>query len=153
MLLTRAALPGMLEHGRGNVVTISSVGGKMALPYLAPYAATKFGVAAFMRALSAELGQQPVAFSTVFPGAIRDVGMAAQAGRLPLERFFTRSPAQVGDAVVRAIRTNRAEVVVSAQPARVPEALAVVAPGLSARLMRATAKRALELPLRRIGRL
>jgi short-subunit dehydrogenase len=157
VLLTRAALPGMLERGNGHVVTISSVAGKMALAYLAPYSATKYGVAALMRALAAELDDGRVGFSTIFPGAISKVGMAAagvDAGTTGARaRLVSRPPEKVGEAVVSAIRDGRAEVVVSAQPVKLPAALHAVAPGLAIRLMRGAPKKTMTRSLRALGRM
>ena len=139
MLLTHAVLPGMIERGRGNVVSISSVAGKFALPYDPGYCATKYGIAAFMRSLSIEYGSSPVAFSSIHPGAIRDAGMGtslfANAPAI-VERLMTRSPEQVGAAVVKAVRDDRVEVLVSAQPVRFPALLNAVAPEAAVRSMR-----------------
>ncbi|WP_291081536.1 SDR family NAD(P)-dependent oxidoreductase [Dietzia sp. UBA5065] len=139
MLLTHAVLPGMVERGRGHVLTISSIGGMMAIPYLIGYAASKHGIAAFNRALAAEVGDKGIAITTVFPGLIRDAGMGANyTGALTpgvLERVATRTPAAVGRAVVRGLRTGRNEVVVSATPTRPIAVLTAIRPSASIRLM------------------
>ena len=133
LLLTRAVLPEMLERRQGNVVNVASVAGKLALPYFAGYVATKSGLAAFTRSLAAEYGNGPVAFSTVFPGLIRGQGMGAAFSR---SERMTRTPEEVGAAVVEAIREDRLEIVVSAQPTRVPSVLSALAPPLGVRSMR-----------------
>ena len=95
MQLTHAVLPGMLSRRRGSVVTVSSIAGTMALPFDPAYVATKYGVAAFMRSLATEQGNCGVTFSTIFPGAIRSAGMAADVeSGIPtrLVPFVTRSP-------------------------------------------------------------
>ena len=133
MLLTHALLPGMLERGRGNIVNVASIAGKLALPYFAAYVATKSGLAAFTRSLSAEYGSDPVAFSTVFPGLIRGAGMGATISR---SERATRTPQDVGAAVVKAIRENRLEIVVSAQRTTLPSVVSALAPRLGVRAMR-----------------
>lgn len=153
VLLTRAALPGMLERGRGHVVTISSIAGKMAMAYAAPYSATKSGVAALMRALSAELDDGRVGFSSIFPGPIADVGMAADLLGSKKTWGPMRPPGQVGDAVVRAIREGRAEVIVSSTPTRLPALLHAVAPELAIRFMRGVPKKVTLRAVRAAGRL
>ena len=155
MLLTHAALPGMLARGRGHVVTISSITGKVALPYDPAYAVTKHAVAAFNRSLSAEYHAAPVTFSTVFPGAIRDAGIGTflLAGLpAPAQRLMSRTPEQVGAAVVRALRDNRVEIVVSAQPVRQSLLVHALAPGLGVRSMQTMTRWVFSRGLRRIGR-
>jgi gluconate 5-dehydrogenase len=64
----------MLERGRGSIVVISSIAGKVALPGAAAYTATKFGVEGLVRALAAEWGSRNVRVNSVAPGFIeRDV--------------------------------------------------------------------------------
>ncbi len=67
-LMTRAALPGMLEQGRGRVITIASILGRMGKPYVSPYVAAKHGVVGLMRALAAEYAQSGITFNCVCPG-------------------------------------------------------------------------------------
>ena len=55
MLLTRALLPGMLARGRGQVVNMSSLAGKIGLPLSALYSATKAGLVMFTHSLRTEL--------------------------------------------------------------------------------------------------
>jgi len=43
--LIQAALPKMKGQGNGRIVNISSIGGKIAVPHLAPYSASKFALA------------------------------------------------------------------------------------------------------------
>ena len=69
MDLTRIVLPGMLERGRGHVVNIASLAGKMPAPCLASYSATKHGVVGFTHALRAENGDEPVGFSAICPAS------------------------------------------------------------------------------------
>ena len=114
MDLTRLAVEGMLERGRGHVVNLASLAGKLPSPYLASYAATKQGVVGFTHSLRAEYGPEPVGFSAICPSFVGRVWMY---GRLEAELapgptpFGTLPPESVGEAAVRAIRDNLAEVV------------------------------------------
>jgi len=67
-LMTLAALPSMLEQGRGRVITIASVLGRTGKPYVSPYVAAKHGVVGLMRALAAEYAQSGITFNCVCPG-------------------------------------------------------------------------------------
>jgi NAD(P)-dependent dehydrogenase (short-subunit alcohol dehydrogenase family) len=55
MLLTREFLPGMLERGRGNVISVSSQAAKRGWPENIHYSASKAGVLGFTLALAAEV--------------------------------------------------------------------------------------------------
>jgi NAD(P)-dependent dehydrogenase (short-subunit alcohol dehydrogenase family) len=69
LAITQALLPALIAN-RGRVVTVGSIGGRMSLPYLAPYSASKFAVRAWMDALRGELAPQGVRAVLVEPGAI-----------------------------------------------------------------------------------
>jgi short-subunit dehydrogenase len=65
---TRAVLPGMIERGEGRIVNVSAIEGRVALPRIAPYCASKFALTGLSNALRAELAQQGVYVTTVVPG-------------------------------------------------------------------------------------
>jgi NAD(P)-dependent dehydrogenase (short-subunit alcohol dehydrogenase family) len=67
--ITRAVL-GALLRSRGRVVNVSSIGGRVALPLLGPYAASKFALEAFSDSLRRELRDHGVSVSVIEPGAI-----------------------------------------------------------------------------------
>lgn len=70
MALTQAILKGMIERKGGRVIIISSVGGKIVLPYLGAYNMTKFALEAAADALRQELRHHGIGVSVVLPGAI-----------------------------------------------------------------------------------
>lgn len=138
MDLTRQALPGMLERHNGHVVNIASMAGKIASPYLATYCATKHGVVGFTHALRAELGPRPVGVSAICPIFIERVGMYGRVEHLvpdPPPEMATMPPEAVGEAVLTAIRENRAEVKVTKGPAGALIGLYATAPGVFASLL------------------
>jgi short-subunit dehydrogenase len=61
----------MRAQGGGRIVNISSVGGKVAVPHLAPYCASKFALTGLSDALRAELAQRRIYVTTVTPGLMR----------------------------------------------------------------------------------
>ncbi|MEO8456218.1 MAG: SDR family oxidoreductase [Chloroflexota bacterium] len=67
--VTQAFLP-LLRKSRGRIVNVGSIGGKMASPFLGPYAASKFALEAITDALRGELRPWHIAVSIVEPGAI-----------------------------------------------------------------------------------
>lgn len=68
--VTRAALPLMLEAGRGCVVTIASVNATLPDPMVIDYSAGKAALVAFSKALSKEAGPKGVRLNTVSPGPV-----------------------------------------------------------------------------------
>ncbi len=113
--LTRALVPGMVARGRGHIVLVSSLSGKVASPGSSMYAATKFGLRGFGLALRQDLVPHGVGVSIVTPGFIRDAGMFAKSGAedaLP-PGVGTCTPEDVAAATVKAITGNRAEVTVA----------------------------------------
>jgi len=114
IVMARRAAAGMRERGRGQIVLISSISGKVAAPGTSIYSATKFGLRGFALGLREDLHGTGVGVTTVFPGFIRDAGMFADT-KVTLPRGAgTRSPEDVGRAVVRAVREDPAEITVAA---------------------------------------
>src|SRR6266540_3956646 len=64
-------VPEMRTWGGGRIVNISSIGGKVAVPHLAPYSASKFALTGFSDALRAELARDNIYVTTVTPGMMR----------------------------------------------------------------------------------
>jgi NAD(P)-dependent dehydrogenase (short-subunit alcohol dehydrogenase family) len=67
--VTQAFIPA-LRRARGRLVFISSIGGLIALPYMAPYHASKWGIEAVGDVLRQELRQFGVQVSIVEPGSV-----------------------------------------------------------------------------------
>lgn len=64
-------VPAMRRRGFGRIVNISSIGGRVAVPHLAPYAASKFALAGLSDAVRSELDQYGIRVTTVAPGLMR----------------------------------------------------------------------------------
>ena len=67
----RAVLPAMRTRGRGRIVTITSIGGKVSVPHLMPYSAAKFAAVGLSEGLRAELAGTGIRVTTVVPGLMR----------------------------------------------------------------------------------
>jgi NAD(P)-dependent dehydrogenase (short-subunit alcohol dehydrogenase family) len=67
--VTQAFIP-MIRSARGRIVLMASVGGRMSLPYLSPYHASKFGLEAVGDSLRMEMRQFGVGVSIIEPGSI-----------------------------------------------------------------------------------
>ncbi len=64
-------VPEMRLWGGGRIVNISSIGGKVAVPHMASYSASKFALTGFSDALRAELAPDNIYVTTVTPGMMR----------------------------------------------------------------------------------
>jgi short-subunit dehydrogenase len=129
MQLTSAMLPAMIERGRGHLVYVSSLAGKVPAAGSTVYSATKFGLRGFGSSLHDELHGTGVGASTVFPGFISDAGMFADSGvKLP-PGVGTKPPEKVAEAVIEAIEKNRTEIDVAPLAVRATGKLAGLAPG------------------------
>jgi short-subunit dehydrogenase len=111
MRLTRAALPGMRQRGRGQLVYVSSiaavgVGGESV------YAATKAGLRAFADSVRLEMTGEGIGVTTLLPGAVRTPFFDHRG--LPYDRRFPRQldAAEVASALLAALERGDSEVFV-----------------------------------------
>jgi NAD(P)-dependent dehydrogenase (short-subunit alcohol dehydrogenase family) len=66
-----AVLPAMRSRGSGRIVNISSIGGKISVPHLLPYCASKFALTGLSEGMRATLAREGVYVTTVIPGLMR----------------------------------------------------------------------------------
>ena len=140
-----AAIPHMRRQGGGRIVNISSIGGKIPVPHLAPYVASKWALTGLSSTLHAELAHENIVVTTVAPGLMRtgspinatvkgrheqEFAWFAAADSLPgLTIDSTRAARQI----VQACRDGRAERILT-PPARVAAALYGLMPGTFVRI-------------------
>jgi short-subunit dehydrogenase len=139
LLLSRLLLPGMLEHGYGRIINISSLAGHTSFPHTEAYAAAKDGLTAFSRVLSSDYRGTGVSATSLILGPVKDAGVSARTlaeTGLTASTAFSIAPEKVAAATLRAIRRPKAEVVVSVGPGRLLKALMDYFPGLGPALNR-----------------
>jgi short-subunit dehydrogenase len=66
-----AVLPHMRQRGEGRIVNIASIGGRIGVPHLAPYCASKSALVGLSDSLRAELRRDGIYVTTVLPGLMR----------------------------------------------------------------------------------
>jgi NAD(P)-dependent dehydrogenase (short-subunit alcohol dehydrogenase family) len=66
-----SALPHMRRQGEGRIVNISSIGGRISVPHLLPYSASKFALTGLSDGLRGELAKDNIVVTTVCPGLMR----------------------------------------------------------------------------------
>ncbi len=122
-----AVIPKMRERGEGKIVNISSIGGKMNVPHLAPYCASKFALVGLSGAMRVELAKDNINVTTICPGLMR-TGSHVNAvfkGKNTLEyAWFSISDAfplasigaeDAAKQIIEACRRGDAEAIISVQ--------------------------------------
>jgi NAD(P)-dependent dehydrogenase (short-subunit alcohol dehydrogenase family) len=116
----RAFLPRLVDQGQGgHIVNTASVGGFISAPGLGIYCTTKFAVVGFSDALRLEVAAHGIGVSVLCPGGVRTnlieadrnrpEALARTGGRAEVLRAAVEAgidPVEVGEHVVRGIRTN-----------------------------------------------
>lgn len=103
----RVVLPAMIERGSGHVVNVASLAGKMGVPGMAVYNASKFGALGLSLAVRAEFAGTGVSVSAVLPAAVRTgLSSGVNVGHL----LPTVDPEDVANAIVASVRNRRAEI-------------------------------------------
>jgi len=117
---TQALLPHLTGRGRGKLVFISSIAGKVGTPMRTAYCAAKFGLAGYADALRAELSQDGVDVHVVYPGAIAtDVGRNAltgdgsERGRSDAMIDSGMAPDRAAAAMLDAVTAGQREIIVA----------------------------------------
>jgi len=127
MNVTRAFLPKMMARRAGRVINVSSVGGRMTLPYFGVYNSTKYAVESLSDALRYELRPFEIDVALIEPGIIRTnfeataVAGMAQFATTPygkaigkyeamskLADKFASDPIVIAKAITRAVKARRA---------------------------------------------
>ncbi len=120
-------IPEMRERGEGKIVNISSIGGKVAVPHLAPYCASKFALVGLSDAMRGELAKDGIKVTTVCPGLMRtgshvnavfkgknemEYALFSISDALPVASVSVESAARQ---IVAACREGDAELIISPQ--------------------------------------
>jgi NAD(P)-dependent dehydrogenase (short-subunit alcohol dehydrogenase family) len=136
-----AVLPAMRKRKAGRIVNIASIGGKIAVPHLAPYSTSKFALVGLSEAMRAELVSDGIYVTTVCPGLLRtgSPGHAMFKGDHQAEYawFTVGASAPIASVsaetaalqIIRAFVRGDAEVVISLQ-AKLASLIHGLAPGL-----------------------
>ncbi len=132
LYMTRAFLPHLLKRSEAHILNVSSMGGFLPVPGQAIYGASKAAVKLFTEALSAEMANNHVGVSIVFPGGVAtnitvnsdvhidfDPAMQAKAKVL--------SPQKAAALIIEAMEKNKFRVVIGSD-AKFMDKLSRIAP-------------------------
>ena len=96
---TRVALPALRRRGGGQIIAISSGAARQGYPNMSAYWSSKAALEGFMRALAAEVADEPIKCATIVPGGIlTDFGIRTRADREASGAKFLE-PEDVAEAV------------------------------------------------------
>jgi NAD(P)-dependent dehydrogenase (short-subunit alcohol dehydrogenase family) len=145
----REVIPHMKRQRHGRIVNIASIGGKVAVPHLLPYTASKFALAGLSEGMRTELAKDGILVTTVCPGLMRtgshfnaffkgqqkkEFALFSMANAFPL---LSTSSGRAAREIIEACRYGTSQLVITPQarllrttngvfPAFVAEALSLV---------------------------
>ena len=149
LYVTLAVLPHMRRQRGGRIVNISSIGGRISVPHMLPYSASKFALAGLSDGLRAELTREKILVTSVFPGLMRtgsppnatfkgrheeEYAWFAAADSMPAISIGAERAARQ---ILAATRRGAAELVITV-PARLAILARTMAPESFARAMQVT---------------
>jgi NAD(P)-dependent dehydrogenase (short-subunit alcohol dehydrogenase family) len=141
-----AVLPEMRTRREGRIINISSIGGKISVPHLVPYCASKFALVGLSEGLRAELMKDGIVVTTICPGLMRtgsprnatfkgqhraEYTWFSISDSLPLTSI---SATRAARRIVKACKRGEAEVVLSIQ-AKLAVTVQGLFPGLTADML------------------
>ncbi len=141
-----AVIPEMRQRGDGRIVNITSIGGKIAVPHLVPYSASKFALVGLSKGLRTELRKDGVVVTTIVPGLMRtgsprnanfkgkhreEYAWFSISDSLPVTSIKAERAARQ---IIDACKQGRAELVISIQ-AKIAVTMDALFPELSAEML------------------
>lgn len=122
-----ALLPHFLERGKGTIVNVSSIGGKVPTAYLVPYCTSKFAVTGLTEALQAELKPKNIDVCGIYPNIIRssfldkaifrgqdlqDLNQRREQLENVIKNPVVEKPEDVANAIWDAVENKKSEILV-----------------------------------------
>ncbi|MGH8095523.1 MAG: SDR family NAD(P)-dependent oxidoreductase [Chthoniobacterales bacterium] len=145
--LIQQTIPHMRRAGAGRIVNVSSIGGKLAVPHMAPYSASKFALVGLSDAFRTELARDGIKVTTVTPGLLRtgsqlnakfkgnhgaEFSWFSLSAALPLSSVDGDRAAQL---IVEACRRGQSSLIIGL-PARIAIAGNALFPSLTGEIMK-----------------
>ncbi|RKH90447.1 SDR family oxidoreductase [Corallococcus sp. AB045] len=143
---TLAVAPAMKARGEGRIVNVASMGGKLSIPHLVPYSASKFALVGLSDGLRTELAQDGILVTTACPSLIRTGSPRNASFKGDHEKEYawfhvsnsmmgvSMSAERVARKIIEACRRGDAEALVG-MPAKLGAVGRALAPNLTARVL------------------
>ena len=117
LALTQLVVPYMRERKRGSIVNVSSVAGKVTLPWFTLYSVSKFALGSLTDGLRAELKPYGIHAMTVCPGYVKTEFQSHALGTRPPDpiakgRRFAITPEECAEAIAAGVERDARTVVV-----------------------------------------
>lgn len=113
--LTRLVVPHMRERGSGTIVNVGSLAGRIVLPWMTLYSASKSALGALTDGLRLELAGTGIHAMTVCPGYVKTAFQANADGRPPAKvvsaKKFAITAEECASAIVRGVERGARTVV------------------------------------------
>lgn len=146
--LTKALLPSMIKRQQGHIVAISSIQGKISIPFRSAYAASKHATQAFFDCLRAEMEQHEIEVTVISPGYIHTnlslnalTADGSKYGVMDKTTAQGRRPMEVARDVLAAVEKKKKDVILADLLPSLAIYLRTLAPGLFFSLMASRARK------------
>ncbi|MGM0905118.1 MAG: SDR family oxidoreductase [Pseudomonadota bacterium] len=140
--LNQVVLADMVKRRNGHIVTVSSVAGKVGTKLRSGYSGAKFAVIGYMDCLRTEMAEHNVRCTTVLPGFVHTqiahnalTGDGSLRGKEDQDNASGISPEQCAADIIRAIESNKAEVISGKGMSKVAPLLQRFFPGLLRKML------------------
>jgi short-subunit dehydrogenase len=134
--LSRKFLTEMMDNRNGHIINIASLAGKSPFVYNSIYSSAKAGLILWTKAIREEYIDRGIKFTVICPGFVSGTGMHARRNHTaPFVAREVKSE-KVVMSIIKAMKSNREEVIVTASPIRPLLALSELFPGLRAYIYR-----------------
>jgi short-subunit dehydrogenase len=107
--MTLTLLPRMLQRGKGSIVNVSSVAGRLGNPKESAYSASKFALCGWSEAINVDLWDTPIEVRLINPGAIDTEIWSTPGEDEPIYEGEKESPDDIAGGIVAAIEGDRFE--------------------------------------------
>lgn len=146
--LTKGLLPSMIKRRQGHIVAISSIQGKISIPFRSAYAASKHATQAFFDCLRAEMEQYEIEVTVISPSYIHTslslnavTADGSTYGVMDKTTAQGRSPVEVARDVLAAVGKKKKDVILADLLPSLAIYLRTLAPGLFFSLMASKARK------------
>ncbi|GFT78936.1 hypothetical protein NPIL_703371 [Nephila pilipes] len=146
--LTKAILPSMLDRNSGCILAISSIQGKIAIPFRSAYSSSKHATQAFFDTLKSELSHTNVHVCVVSPGYVQTnlslnavTAEGKQYGVMDQTTANGMDPNEAAESIIIATEAQQSELVLAGLLPKIAIMIRVICPWLYFYLMGGRARR------------